>query len=90
MDKNHSDQLKYEAISMSEGVKTEEVTEVEIPKEDHFVVQQTWNFPQTGLAVPVHHTEPKKETSDVAEVHQSSKKRKFVKSDLEELFDDNQ
>ena len=75
---------------MPEGVKAEEVTEAEIPEEDHFIVQQTWNFPPTGPAVPVYRTEPKKETSDVAEVHQSSKKRKFVESDLEELFKDDQ
>ena len=90
MDKNHSDQSKYEAITMPEGVKAEEVTEAEIPEEDHFVVQQTWNFPPTGPAVPIHRKEPKTEASDVAEVHQSSKKRKFVESDLEELFDDDQ
>ena len=90
MDKNHSDQPKYETVAIPEGVKAEEVTEEDIPEEDHSIVQQTWNFPQTGPAIPIHRTEPKKEASDVAEVHQSSKKRKFIDSDLEDLLGDSQ
>jgi len=90
MDKNHSDQSKYEALALPAGIKAEEVTEVEIPEEDHFIVQESWSFPPSSSAVPIHQTEPKKESPGVAEVHQSSKKRKFVDSDLEELLEDDQ
>ena len=88
MDRFHSDQAKYEAVTMPEGIKAEEVTEENIPEEDHYVIQQSWNFPQTRPSVPIHRTEPKREAEvEVAEVHESSKKRKFAGSDLEELFD---
>ena len=91
MDQVHSDQLKYEPLSMPEGpIKAEEVTTEDIPEEDHFIVEQTWTYPPQQPAVPVHRTEAKAEPSSEAEmapVHHSSKKRKFAGSDLEELFD---
>ena len=90
MDKVHSDQPKYEPLSFPEGtIKAEEVSAVDIPEEDHYVVEQTWNFPQERPTVPVHRTEPKQEVETV-EIHQSSKKRKSVESDLEDLFSDSQ
>ena len=92
MDKCHSDQPKYEPLTLPEGtIKAEEVSTENIPEEDHFVVQQTWSFPQEWPAVPIHHTEPKREAeAEMVEVHQSSKKMKFIESDLEDLFTDSQ
>ena len=91
MDKAHSDQAKYEPLTMPEGlIKAEEISAEDIPEEDHFVVEQTWTYPPQQPAVPIHQTETKVEPvseAELAPVHHSAKKRKFVGSDLEELFD---
>ena len=91
MDEVHSDQPKYEPLTMPEGpIKAEEVTAENIPEEDHFIIEQTWTHPPQQPALPVHQTEPKAEPADeteMAPVHHSSKKMKFAGSDLEELFD---
>ena len=96
MDKFHSEASKYEPLSMPEGIKAEEISPEDVPEEDHFVVEQSWVYPPERPAVPIHRTEPKQEATnvaevkeiDVAEVHQSAKKRKFAESDLEDLFSD--
>ena len=103
MDKKHLDQSKFEVLALPEGaLKAEEVDPSTDEALDHFVVEQTWNYPSTQPAVPIHHTKPKvEEDVEIVEVHTSSKKRpaedtgaipkksqKFAGSDLEELFED--
>ena len=91
MDRAHSNQPKYEALSLPENpegiVKAEEVVAGDIPEEDHFIIRESWSYPPTQQPVPVHKAEsaPQMETPLV---HKSAKKRKFTGSDLEELFED--
>ena len=102
MDKKHPDQPKFKALALPEGaLKAEEVDPSTNEALDHFVVEQTLNYPSTQPAVPIHRTTPKvEEEVEIVEVHTSSKKRpaedagaipkksqKFAGSDLEELFE---
>ena len=53
MDKVHSNQPKYEILSLPENpegvVKAEEVEIGDIPEEDHFIIQESWSYPQTWM-----------------------------------------
>ena len=95
MDQKHSDQPKFEVLVFPEGtIKAEEIDPSQHAKLDHFVVQETFSFPPTQPPVLIHCTQPKQE---FVEVHTSSKKRgaessdssskkgKFIGSDLEEI-----
>ena len=76
MDKKHPDQSKFKALALPEGaLKAEEVDPSTNEALDHFVVEQTWNYPSTQPAVPIHRTTPKvEEDVEIVEVHTSSKK----------------
>ena len=51
---------KFEVLALPEGaLKAEEVDPSTDEALDHFVVEQTWNYPSTQPAVPIHHTTPK-------------------------------
>ena len=94
MDKQHSDQPKFEPLIMPEGeIKAEEINP------NHFICEEHFTIPTTQPAVPIHCTERK---AEVPEVHHSSRKRslddppvsqekqvKVQEEDLEEVMEAN-